>query len=842
MGLGDGSMKSEGKAGDILPAVGEIAAGASRAKTVRELLSALEPLRKDAGCGFVSLVVANGGTIKSYEAGKEGEAEAALAGSVATSVISGGKPYVENSITKYSGFYDERRLAGDGYGAYACLPLPSDSGTAGALCLARKGDGFGQAELARLSIVSGIVALALSRISVWQMAADSQAISDALLSKGAEVVFIIDAGAGRVIGANKGAEIASGYSREELLAIPLKALFEDLSLSEPRDGVITLRRKNGGSRFVDAKCGTADSWGKRSVVVSGSDITEKSAEEGNYRDIVESIPDIVFSLDENGIITSVNDEAKAVLRRDKASLIGAPLGSVVNEADYKALGNAIQDLRLGSKTVYGLAIRLLTKEGEPRWFEMSCRARYDPKGHLTRITGVLRDVHETRRAAENQQMMSNLMTSPHIAVLITDKMGLVQFLNRGAEELFGYNVAEIAGRDVRELYPEEKRGELDALIRVLNEKGKTGDFDTVRVRKGGETVPVHISSASTIMEEGKVVGYLEIIKDLREQKELGRATKKAREYEEKATAFKELAEAKSVFVSSVSHELRTPLTNIHGYSALLSEGVAGKLNEEQMDYVKVIHSETDRLTKLINDLLDLSRMERGKFRLNPSFFDLRDIMEKCSCSAMAERKGLYVNWVIPPEMPDIYGDPGRIAQVLINLISNAIKFTEGGGVTITVTQKSRNFVQIDVADTGPGISEEDQRRLFKPFSQIPRADGQKKEGTGLGLAISKEIVRLHNGKIWVESKPGEGAKFSFILRTTPKKLRAKKLDGAQPAANGQQAVAEPVQGNGVSGQPRPGQQAAQEEAEEAGQEEPPDAQQKLEPGSETEPADSGEDK
>ena len=777
-------MKAEAKAGDVIPLVGEIAAGASKAKNVRELLAALEPLQKHGGCGFVSLVVADGGRAKSYEAGAEGDgSEMALTGSSVGRVIAGGKPYVENAITKYSSFYEERRLAGDGYGAYACLPLPSESGPLGALCLAKKGDGFRQGELAQFSLISEITALALSRISLWQMAAEAQAISDALLAKAADVVFIIDADAGKVMGANRGAEVASGYSREELAGVPLKALFEDFDPAQPRDGMLTLRRKNGGSRFLELRCGRADAGGRRAVVLSGSDVTESMVEAGNYRDIVESIPDIMFALDADGIITSVNDEVTNALGRDKPSLIGAPLGSIVSEADYKALGNAIQDLRLGSKTVHGLALRLLTKDGEARWFELSGRARYDPKGRLVKITGVLRDVHETRRAAENQQLIADMMTNVTIAVLVTDKMGLVQFMNKGAEALFGYSGSELKERDVRELYPEERKAELDMLIRTLNERGKAADFETVRIKKGGEEIPVRISP-SVIMEEGKVSGYLEIIKDLREQKELQEASKKRQELEERARTLKEISEARSVFVSSVSHELRTPLTNIHGYSALLSDGMAGKLNDEQMEYVKVIHSETDRLTKLINDLLDLSRMERGKFRLNPTLFDLRDLVEKCSCAAMAEKKGLYVRWEIPPDLPDIYGDSGRIARVLINLISNAIKFTEKGGVAITVTQKSRSFIQVDVADTGPGISEEDQRKLFKPFSQIPRADGEKKEGTGLGLAISKEIVRLHNGKIWVESVPGEGAKFSFTLRTTPKKQRVKKEEdgpGTQPA-------------------------------------------------------------
>lgn len=777
-------MKGEGKAADILPIVGEVAEAAANARSMPELVTALEPLKKIGA--YVSLLVSDGvGKAMSYEVEKA-ESEVSLAGSAAEGTIGNGKPYVENHITKYSGFYDEKRLAGEGYGAYACLPLKSGNGVAGALCVARKGEGFRQQEVANLSLASGIVGIALSRILLEQKVGSSEAVSRALLSKAAEVVFTADAGSGQVMGANGGAEAASGYSAAELLNMRVGALFDGLDLVAPKDGLFTLRRKRGGERFVKAKCGVADVGGKKLLVLTGEDITEKAAEETNYREIVESIPDIIFALDASGIITSINDEVEKELGREKQSLIGAPLGNIVSEADYKALGNAIQDMRLGSGTLHGLALRLLTKDGAQRWFEMNGRAHYDPKGKMLKITGVLRDIHDMRQTAENKQLVISILTNPNIAVLIMDNYGRVQFMNKGAEDLFGYSHAEMLDRDARELYPDDRKGELDTVIRTLNERGRAPDFETERVKKGGEIIPVNISP-TTVVEDGKVTSYLEIIRDLREQEELSKATKKAREFEERASAFKELAEAKSVFVSSVSHELRTPLTNIHGYSALLSEGVAGKLNGEQMDYVKIIHSETDRLTKLINDLLDLSRMERGKFRLSPTFFRLQDLVEKCSCSAMAERKGLYVNWDIPPDLPEIYGDPSRIAQVLINLISNAIKFTERGGVTIAVLQAGRSSVRIDVADTGPGISEEDHKKLFKPFSQIPRADGQKKEGTGLGLAISKEIVKLHNGKIWVESEPGKGAKFSIILRTTPKKERAKKAGAAQQAQPAQEA-------------------------------------------------------
>ena len=171
-------------------------------------------------------------------------------------------------------------------------------------------------------------------------------------------------------------------------------------------------------------------------------------------------------------------------------------------------------------------------------------------------------------------------------------------------------------------------------------------------------------------------------------------------------------------------------------------------------------------------MLDLSKMESKKFKLEMRFFDPRTLVEQCSCESMAQEKGLYVRWNFAPDVAEVYGDPAKIAQVLINLVSNAIKFTNKGGVTVHVENKSRTFVQFDVTDTGAGIPEEEQARLFRRFSQLS-AGTKRKGGTGLGLAIAKEIVKLHGGKIWAKSEPGRGSTFSFKLRRVPPRGRRK---------------------------------------------------------------------
>jgi signal transduction histidine kinase len=187
----------------------------------------------------------------------------------------------------------------------------------------------------------------------------------------------------------------------------------------------------------------------------------------------------------------------------------------------------------------------------------------------------------------------------------------------------------------------------------------------------------------------------------------------------------------------------------------------GDLTPQQLDAVTIIHKECTRLTKMIDELLDLSKLESGNITLHKKRFLLSSLEEKCSCRQLAEKKGLQLIWNTPDEYGECYGDPERIAQVLINLISNAIKFTEKGSITVNsfpVKKGKKEYIQVDVIDTGIGIPEKEWKNIFQPYYKIG-----KKEGSGLGLKIAKNIIELHGGEIWVESKLGKGSKFSFTI-------------------------------------------------------------------------------
>lgn len=214
----------------------------------------------------------------------------------------------------------------------------------------------------------------------------------------------------------------------------------------------------------------------------------------------------------------------------------------------------------------------------------------------------------------------------------------------------------------------------------------------------------------------------------------------------------------------MSHELRTPLNSIIGFSGILEQELAGPLNEEQKKQISMVVESSEHLLALINDVLDLSKIEAGQLNLASETFDLRETLEKVIRTArpLADAKHLALETHVSPEVGPARGDSRRVEQILLNLISNAIKFTDRGTVTVTA-ERDGDTVVIRVRDTGIGIRETDMDKLFRPFSQIETGLARQYEGTGLGLSISKKIVGMMGGTISVESEWGRGSTFSVTL-------------------------------------------------------------------------------
>jgi len=237
-----------------------------------------------------------------------------------------------------------------------------------------------------------------------------------------------------------------------------------------------------------------------------------------------------------------------------------------------------------------------------------------------------------------------------------------------------------------------------------------------------------------------------------------------REIEEKSRQIEAANRHKSEFLANMSHELRTPLNAIIGFSEVLQEKLFGELNEKQAEYTDDILTSGRHLLSLINEILDLSKVEAGRMELELATFDLPLAIENARTFVRerATRHGITLDVKIDERLGDIVGDERKIKQILLNLLSNAVKFTpEGGRIGINARQMNGS-VEISVTDTGIGIAQEDQPRIFEEFRQVG-SYAHKIEGTGLGLTLAKKFVELHGGRIWVESEVGKGSKFTFML-------------------------------------------------------------------------------
>jgi signal transduction histidine kinase len=245
-----------------------------------------------------------------------------------------------------------------------------------------------------------------------------------------------------------------------------------------------------------------------------------------------------------------------------------------------------------------------------------------------------------------------------------------------------------------------------------------------------------------------------------------------RELAEARRQLREADKLKSEFIATVSHELRTPLNSIIGFAKLLLKQKIGPLNSIQQTDISVIYDSAQHLLSLVNDILDLSKIEAGKIRLDPAWVSVEEIIVGVMASTiiLIDGKPIELRDEIEPNLPKLFVDRGRIRQVAINILSNAAKFTDAGSITMRIRKTSKNeqdFICFSVKDTGIGIAPEDMDKVFEAFRQIDSSVARRAEGTGLGMPISYRLISLHGGELWVESQLGQGSTFSFTIPLQP---------------------------------------------------------------------------
>ncbi|MBF0186700.1 MAG: CHASE domain-containing protein [Magnetococcales bacterium] len=357
----------------------------------------------------------------------------------------------------------------------------------------------------------------------------------------------------------------------------------------------------------------------------------------------------------------------------------------------------------------------------------------------------------TRKLRESEQENRSIVETAVTALISITETGIIERFNPAAEKMFGYTQEEVVGRNVKLLMPEPTQSRHDGYLHSHAETGRKTIIGTGREvegqRKDGTLIPLHLSVGEhEINGKKQYVGFL---LDLTEQKKADRM--------------------KHEFVSTVSHELRTPLTSIKGSLSLIAGGVFGTVPEKMLSMLNKAIDNTERLTLLINDLLDMEKMQAGKLEIRKQPLDPLALIE----TALSSNQGFADSYgvtllLIEREWPSrqLIGDEQRLLQVLSNLISNAVKFSEKGeSVELDLTERN-GWIRISVTDHGPGIPESFQKHVFEHFSQADGTDTKQRGGTGLGLAISKSIVESLAGRIGFETEAGKGTRFFIELPET----------------------------------------------------------------------------
>ena len=401
------------------------------------------------------------------------------------------------------------------------------------------------------------------------------------------------------------------------------------------------------------------------------------------------------------------------------------------------------------------------------YFLVPARTAEFRRGQLVEAIRMARELLAGRDAAvadlrQNEEWYRGVFETANDPIMTSTLDGHITSVNRAFEQAVGYTRDEVIGRHYSTLTTPPVASASAERVRRAAAGDALAPTEVIGVAKSGEHLTFEVRSSVIRDHDGAPVGMVAIYRDIRQRKQTEEALERAKELAEEASR------AKSNFLANMSHELRTPLNSIIGFTKLLLRRLDGALTARQDAYVRSVLNSSTHLLTLINNVLDLSRIEAGKQELSVDEVDAGALIEDCLelARSLASGKDLTLHAEVAAGLPRLYADRVKVKQVLLNLLSNAVRFTPAGRVAVRVTT-GEDGMRFSVSDTGPGIPAAEVERLFEPFHRALTAGTRDVGGTGLGLAISRQFVELHRGRIWVESREGEGSTFVFVLPLTP---------------------------------------------------------------------------